>query len=234
MAKLEELPDDFDEKTDLNNDAYRQSGPPDTAAGFSLDDLLAQRTPAPKDDSDATTTPSQPGAAMPPGLAKAKEVTADELLAEMNRVPLFMTTLDETDGAGGENAELEAMKALAYEGTRSEIAGNFREQGNEQAKARRWADAREFYNKGLAALKAPLKPQDAEEGPADHDMVELDEAEEHRKEREIEEACYANRALCNLEMSSSARSYRCCRATTNEVAQGTTACVTVTAVLHCG
>jgi hypothetical protein len=43
-----------------------------------------------------------------------------------------MRTLDETDGAGGPNMALEAIRSLAYEGVRSEVAGNFREQGNER------------------------------------------------------------------------------------------------------
>lgn len=47
-----------------------------------------------------------------------------------------MTKLDETDGAGGENVELEALKALAYEGEPHEIAENFKKQGNELYKAK--------------------------------------------------------------------------------------------------
>jgi hypothetical protein len=37
-----------------------------------------------------------------------------------------MSTLDETDGAGDKNTELEALRALAYEGTRAEVVKNFR------------------------------------------------------------------------------------------------------------
>lgn len=138
---------------------------------------------------------------MPPEMAFVKQHTADEVLKMMNRMPLFMTTLDETDGEGGENVELEALKALAYEGTRAEIAGNFREQGNEQARLKRWADAKQFYDKALAALRAPAKPQGEEEGPAEVELAGVDEAQEKQKEREIEEACLVNRALCNLESS---------------------------------
>lgn len=232
MARVEELPDGFDDKVDLSSDAYQQSGPPQSAAGFPLDDLLAQRDVDTEEQND-TPMPSQPGAAMPPGLQKAKQTTTDELLAEMNRVPLFMTALDESNGAGGENVELEAMKALAYEGTRAEIAGNFRQQGNDMAKEKRWFDAREFYTKALAALKAPLKPQDAEEGPADYDVAEVDEQAEIKKERKIEEACYSNRALCNFEMSISAQCDRCC-APRLMTAQRTTAHAIAIVLLHCG
>lgn len=147
-----------------------------------------------------------PTAAMPPAMAEIKSQSADEVLAEMNRLPLFMTTLDETDGADGENPGLEALKALAYEGTRAEVAENFRQQGNECARAKQWGDAKEFYDKAIAALKAPNRVPDPEDGPAVIEVdVELDEEEEARKERTTEEACYINRALCNLEKSTFSR-----------------------------
>lgn len=134
-------------------------------------------------------------------MAEIKSQNVDEVLKEMNRLPLFMTNLDETDGEGGENVALEALKALAYEGTRAEIAENFRQQGNECARAKQWADAKEFYDKAIAALKGPQNNPDPDaEGPGVIE-VELDEAEEAKKEKAIEEACYVNRALCNLEKS---------------------------------
>lgn len=139
---------------------------------------------------------------MPPAMADIKSQSVDEVIKEMNRLPLFMTTLDETDGEGGENDALEALKALAYEGTKAEIAENFRQQGNECAKAKQWTDAKEFYDKAIAALKAPKKEPDPEDGPQVIE-VEVDEEEEAKKEKVIEEACYINRALCNLEKSES-------------------------------
>lgn len=140
---------------------------------------------------------------MPPAMAEIKSQTAEEVLAEMNRMPLFMTTLDETDGEGGENTLLEAMKALAYEGTRYEIAENFRQQGNECARAKQWSDAKEFYDKALAALKGPQSKPDPEADVEGGKVieVELDEEEEAKKEKVVEEASYVNRALCNLEKS---------------------------------
>jgi len=86
---------------------------------------------------------------------------------------------------------LDAIRALQNEGTRAEVAQNFREQGNESAKAKMWKDAKEFYTKGIAVLTAKEdkwdKPEDVEK--------------EKRLHREVEEACYINRALCNLELS---------------------------------
>ena len=140
---------------------------------------------------------------MPPAMAEIKKQSVDEVLAEMNRMPLFMTTLDETDGEGGENVLLEAMKALAYEGTRYEVAENFRQQGNECARAKQWNDAKEFYDKALAALKGPQRKPDPEADAEGGKVieVELDEEEEAKKEKVVEEASYVNRALCNLEKS---------------------------------
>ncbi|KAF2742717.1 TPR repeat protein-like protein [Sporormia fimetaria CBS 119925] len=152
---------------------------------------------------------AHPSADMPPAMAEIKSQTADDLLKELNRMPIFMTTLDEGDGEGGENVALEALKALAYEGTKAEVAENFRQQGNECARAKQWSDAKEFYDKSIAALHAPPKAKeddpDAGEGPNVIE-VEVNEEEEREKERKIEEACYVNRALCNLEK----KNYRSC------------------------
>ncbi|KAI4268371.1 MAG: hypothetical protein LQ337_007880, partial [Flavoplaca oasis] len=70
---------------------------------------------------------------------------------------------------------------------------------------KRWKDAREFYTKGIAALKKHPEIQVQNDGD-DGEGVEKEkdgeeEEKEKEKERKIEEACYVNRALCNLEMS---------------------------------
>ncbi|KAH7410282.1 hypothetical protein DE146DRAFT_345042 [Phaeosphaeria sp. MPI-PUGE-AT-0046c] len=147
-----------------------------------------------------------PSADMPPAMADIKSQSVNKVLEEMNKMPLFMTTLDETDGEGGQNDALEALRALAYEGTRAEIAENFRQQGNDCARTKQWTDAKEYYDKALAALKGPQNNPDPDaEGPEVIE-VELDEEEEAKKERAIEIACYVNRALCNLEK----KNYRSC------------------------
>jgi hypothetical protein len=131
-----------------------------------------------------------------------KDMSVDELVKEMKRIPLFMTSLEDVDGDGEENVQLEALKALAYEGTRAEIAQNFREQGTELVRTeKRYREARDFYTKALQALKSPPPETDPESGPK---IVEIDEEAEAKKERLIEEVCLVNRALCNLEMSISA------------------------------
>ena len=143
----------------------------------------------------------QASADMPPAMAEVKSQAVDDLIKEMNRMPLFMTNLDETDGDGGENMALEALKAMAYEGTRAEIAENFRQQGNDCARAKQWSDAKEFYTKAIAALKGPQTSRDPDAAGPDVIDVEVDEQEEANKEKSIAEAVYVNRALCNLEKS---------------------------------
>ncbi|KAK6346974.1 hypothetical protein TWF696_007069 [Orbilia brochopaga] len=90
---------------------------------------------------------------------------------KMLQVPLFMQSLD--DATEETNDALEALKALAYEGEPHEVAQNFRQQGNECYRSKSWRDAVEYYTKALAT------------------KCTVDE---------INEACYANRAACNLEL----------------------------------
>ncbi len=98
--------------------------------------------------------------------------------------------------------ELDALRALQYEGTPAEIVQGFKEQGNEVVKMKRWKDGKEYYTKGLAVLAQKKKvrslepPDEAGEKPS---IIE-DEAE-IEEQKGLEEACYVNRALCNLELS---------------------------------
>lgn len=69
-----------------------------------------------------------------------------------------------------------------------ENASNFKEQGNEMVRSKQWSDAKEFYSKGIAVLSKGLG---SEAPKGDEDRL---------AERKVEEACYANRALCNLEL----------------------------------
>jgi hypothetical protein len=85
--------------------------------------------------------------ALPPGLADLNSLPRETFLKEMSRHPLFMQTLNPAE----ENVELEALQALAYEGTPLEIAANFKVQGNEAFREKRVRDALEFYTKGIRA-----------------------------------------------------------------------------------
>lgn len=100
----------------------------------------------------------------------------------------------------GPNVELEAIRALQYEGTPAEVAQGFKEQGNEMTRAKRWKDGKEFYSKGIAALAQGKYSNAAPHAQAD-ERSEPSGDDEKRKEKELEEVCYVNRALCNLELS---------------------------------
>ncbi len=103
-----------------------------------------------------------------------------------------------------ENVELEALRALQYEGTRAEIALGFKERGNEMVGEKRWGDAKEFYTKGILALRKRSERQgEQSNNNGGSGGGDGSEQEEIAKERKIEEACYGNRALCNLELSTS-------------------------------
>ncbi|CUM66114.1 uncharacterized protein PRCAT00003770001 [Priceomyces carsonii] len=121
---------------------------------------------------------------LPPQLSELSNKTSKEVMEELNRLPFFMTELDETDGAGGENTNLEALKSLAYDGEPDEIATNFKNQGNDCYKAKQYKNAVEYYTKGL----------DIECGVED-----------------IDKALYLNRAACNLELRNFRRCIEDCK-----------------------
>ncbi|GME84452.1 unnamed protein product [Ambrosiozyma monospora] len=117
--------------------------------------------------------PKEGDPALPPQLSELANKSTEEVLEELNRLPLFMTELDETDGDGGSNMQVEALKALAYEGEPHEVATNFKNQGNDCYKAKQYKDAIEFYTKGLDVCCG---------------------------KDDINAALYLNRCACNLEL----------------------------------
>lgn len=144
-------------------------------------------------DTKDSTTPD-----LPPGLAAIKGKSADQILAELNKSPLFMTELEEND-------DIAALQALNYEGTALENAEGFRERGNECFKVKGYVDAKEFYNKGIAILAGEERKRSRGERTVDPDGVE-DTEEEIQKQRSLLEALYGNRAACHLSL----RNYRSC------------------------
>jgi tetratricopeptide (TPR) repeat protein len=131
--------------------------------------------------------------ALPPAMAAMHGKSTTEILADLNKTPLFMTELEEND-------ELEAFKALAYEGTPAEVALNFKERGNECFKGGQWADAKEFYTKGIQVLQAEQRKRASE---ARNDHVK---SPEERDELQILETSLVNRAACHLSL----HNYRSC------------------------
>jgi tetratricopeptide (TPR) repeat protein len=145
---------------------------------------------------DAFTLPANgDGAtpALPPAMAAMRSQSTTEILADLNRTPLFMTELEEND-------ELEAFKALAYEGTPAEVALNFKERGNECFKRGQWQDAKEFYTKGIQVLEAEQRKR-ANEARSEHAK-----SQEELEELQILETSLVNRAACHLSL----HNYRSC------------------------
>lgn len=149
---------------------------------------LAQQMPA-----DGTTP------ALPPALAMGRNKTAEEVLADLNKSPLFMTEMEDND-------DIAALQALAYEGTALENAADFKERGNECFKVKGHKDASEFYAKGITILFLEERKRAHGEITKDPETGEPDSEEEIRKQKEMLEAMYVNRAACHLEM----QNYRSC------------------------
>ncbi|KAH8435243.1 HSP70/90 family co-chaperone CNS1 [Aspergillus melleus] len=188
MSRIEELPDDFDESIDINKQ------PPET-------ETAAADAPLPVTDDEPSfpineerlkemeqKDPLAPK--MSQNMASVRTHTTDELADMLNKTPLFMTDISKAGDENGENIMLDAIQAMQNEGTRGEVAQNYREQGNEAAKEKRWIDAKEFYTKAIAVLLAKEDKWDKPEDPK----------EEEKVKRQVEEASYINRALCNLEL----------------------------------
>ncbi|OTA94459.1 hypothetical protein M434DRAFT_394723 [Hypoxylon sp. CO27-5] len=166
-----------------------------------ISDEVAERLKIAKAESekaeDSQDAPTTATAAMfpelSPGRAMTSKKTVDEVAAELKKTPFFMTELEEND-------DTEAFKALAYEGTPFEVASDFKDHGNECFRTKRWADAKEFYTKGILVLAAEeRKRAKGEPNP--------EETEESVKnQRSVLESLYVNRAACHLEL----KNYRSC------------------------
>ena len=127
-------------------------------------------------------------------MASVRSSTADEVMKMMNKTPLFMTSLEDADKDGEENIELQAIRALQYDGTPLENAQNFKDQGNDMVKSKLWTDGKEFYTKAIAILEKSRQTRHHENETHVH-------ASEAAKETDLEAICHVNRALCNLELS---------------------------------
>ncbi|OWP05516.1 hypothetical protein B2J93_7860 [Marssonina coronariae] len=159
--------------------------------------------------SNPTTSQDGTTPALPPALAEIRDKSGTEILADLNKLPLFMTDLEENEG-------LEALKALAYEGTPLEVAAGFKERGNECFKEKGWRDAKEFYGKGIDVLLIEVRKRQARatltskvSGKGNGKGVEEDGEkidEEVKKEIAVLEASLINRAACHLEL----KNYRSC------------------------
>lgn len=100
--------------------------------------------------------------------------------------------------------ELEAIRALQYEGSRAEVALGLKERGNEMVHAKHWKDGRDLYTQALKVLHESVQGQQSSENPKPSELA-LEPKPENEvdalQESTIEVACYTSRALCNLELS---------------------------------
>ncbi|KAJ5781919.1 uncharacterized protein N7518_010402 [Penicillium psychrosexuale] len=194
MSRVEELPDDFDESLNLNK------APPEVTQGVPVpgfDAFATNETPFPINEEALKARNTDPNAPeLPPAIAAIQSHSSEELMAMMNKTPLFMTDIEKAGDEKGENVLLDALQALQNEGTRGEVANSYKGQGNEAVQGLKWIDAKEFYTKALTVINAKEDKWEAPEDPE----------EEAALLRKLEEASYINRALCNLELGN----YRSC------------------------
>ena len=144
------------------------------------------------DDADLIVNPAQSahsnptstfGPSLLPGMADFRAQSTSEFLTSMSRMPLFSSSTTEADPD-----QLAAFTSLLYEGAPSEIASNFRTQGNDAFRRKRWRDALTLYTK---ALETPsLSPDDP-----------------------IREICLINRAATNIELKNYGSVLRDCAKT---------------------
>ncbi|KAI9653781.1 MAG: hypothetical protein M1831_005648 [Alyxoria varia] len=171
MADAQSLQQAAEASLSLNDDIPQSNGAhstsPSESRAAAQTQAKATRPNGANTTTSATQTPSSstshaPASAPPADPSTPNPSTAgptppsaptdlDILLSDLNRHPLFMTSLDPDTAAS--NPELDAIRALAYEGTKSEVAANFRNQGNDLAKQKSWKDADEFYIKALDVIE---------------------------------------------------------------------------------
>ena len=173
-----------------------------------MDEMMKGMEQMLKSSSDGTGGASTLAPSLPPVLAMNNKRTVDEVYEELNQHPLFMTEMDAED-----NENIAALQALAYEGTPLENATNFKEQGNESFREKRWANAKEFYSSGINVLVAEARRRAKGDPPRPEQLqsledptYDLDAPDEVASETALLELLYVNRAACHLEL----KNYRSC------------------------
>lgn len=96
MSRIKELPEDLDESLNLKTPLAPISAP--SAAPNVFPTATSDSTPFPVDASRLEENGIMP--ALPPHMASVRTHTADEIVQMMNRTPLFMTSLESTEGEG--------------------------------------------------------------------------------------------------------------------------------------
>ena len=81
----------------------------------------------------------------PPAMPEPKR-SDEEIMDELMQTPLFMTSLPK-DGA--DNATLEAIQSLVFDGEPNDVATNFKNHGNEAFELKNWKEALHYYSQGI-------------------------------------------------------------------------------------
>ncbi|KAJ0114508.1 hypothetical protein J7T55_004751 [Diaporthe amygdali] len=192
MVQLTEITEKTESSLKISDD---QNAPPQQTQTTTTTDKDSQNEAISTPAAAGPIGPSPPEVAapeLPPQLARNAGKTAEEIMEDLNKSPLFMTELEEND-------DVAALEALAYEGTPLENATDFKERGNECFKQRRWRDAVEFYGRGVAIVVKEGKRREKGERPRENDPRGDDEAEV-AAQRAVLEALYVNRAAVQLEL----------------------------------
>ena len=110
MSRVDELPNDLDESLNLNPPLAPAHAPPSAPNVFPT--ASSDSTPFPVDASRLERNGTTP--ALPPHMASVRSHTADEVVQMMNRTPLFMTSLQSTEGEGMWQAGDFSRRACSY------------------------------------------------------------------------------------------------------------------------
>lgn len=103
MGQIEELPDDFDERLNLNEQPPGTQAPPSKINNDGPSPAV-EETPFPINEERLKELENDPRAPkMPPTMASVKSHTSDELWSMMNKTPLFMTDINQ---AGDESKSI--------------------------------------------------------------------------------------------------------------------------------
>lgn len=95
MGQIEELPDDFDERLNLNKQPPATQAPPSKINNDGPSPVVGE-TPFPINEERLKELENDPRAPkLPPAMASVKSHTSEELWSMMNKTPLFMTDINQ-------------------------------------------------------------------------------------------------------------------------------------------
>ncbi|CAD6581400.1 MAG: hypothetical protein CYPHOPRED_001564 [Cyphobasidiales sp. Tagirdzhanova-0007] len=110
-----------------------------------------------------------------------RQQSLDEKARLLGNLPLFMRELPKGELDEDAALQMQALQSLLYDGDAEERARNFKSQGNDNFRAKRYKEAVAFYTQGLGDLAPELQ-------------------------EETKRTLWCNRAACNLELGN----YRAC------------------------